>query len=109
MLIGLNNARLAYPRRWVDCYLSGVLAVETDIGWHIYGPDESKKEHVNMVKILMVKSQHQEEPVVKYEELNTIVQDFCKQENLDVRKSLMKRLWSSSNFEGSNKVGKWSL
>lgn len=38
VLIGLDNSRLGCVKNWIDCPPSGPIAVETDLGWMLYGP-----------------------------------------------------------------------
>lgn len=43
ILIGLNNARLGYVKQYVDCPPDGPIAVETPLGWILYGSEDTLK------------------------------------------------------------------
>lgn len=53
ILIGLDNTHLVKPLRFVDCEPEGVCAIETQLGWVVYGKRsddmESTIEHVGLV------------------------------------------------------------
>lgn len=89
LLIGLNNARLGFSKNWIDCPPSGPIAVETALGWLLYGPAISRKSESGG-HVLLVNSSFEDSLQKKYYELNDIVKTYYDLENFGFKTTVLQ-------------------
>lgn len=85
LLIRLDNARLGLAKSRVDCNSSGPIAVETALGWILYGPVLVKPN--NSERVFLVKFEQNLKR--EYDELNDMVKSYYEIENFGVKPAKM--------------------
>lgn len=90
ILIGLNNISLTVAKTVVECGANHPVAVETPLGWVIYGPVGTKNDKSSEIgPVLTIRhSSHQDQVEHELQELKNLVHNYCEQESLGVTKDI---------------------
>lgn len=87
VLIGLNNAHLTFSRKTIDCSPDGPLAVQTPLGWVVYGPTgmPGVSQQKSSQMLVVHESKHDRRQQEDLEDLRNTVAEYLEFESFGVK------------------------